>query len=211
VALYDEAYDYFFLSLRRFLPAMSLGLRWRNTAYWSWRAHRRYTPAERLLTRQYAAVERFLHYDFWNCLLHSRILCDRAIALSRPLFRGGELPSFTSFFDHKKFWLKDNPLGTAFPEYQAYFRNETSWFDIPLRYVRDKYLVHALTNHGRHFGYADPSGDLQLLLTIPTGFADGHMAGNRHVTVSIRRLARDIRGFLAWLDHFGRTHLPAAA
>ena len=169
------------------------------------KSRQKYTPSEAKLTKKYRTVAPYLHYDFWNCLLHARILCDRVIALSRHFLKGRNLPSFSSFAEHKKFFRKGNSLGHEHIEYGDYIANNTDWFDTSLKHVRDKFLVHALGGHMRVFGYA-MSGDLSLIISHS---ADGSRIERdkpvRHILVSVYRLAHDLYAFLAWFAQYGRS------
>ena len=102
-ARYEEAYDFYYLSLDRYFHDMSLSIRWNAGPKWALRERRKYTDYERKIALAYNATSRFIAYDFWNCLLHARILCDRAIALSRHFLSREPKPSFTSFARHKRF------------------------------------------------------------------------------------------------------------
>ena len=209
IGLYEEAYEFFRLSYERFLPELSIAWRWRNTAYYAWKNHRPYTPSERVITAKFRPISAFFHYDFWNCLVHSRILCDRAIRLTRHIMRGRQLPSFTSFAEHKKFFIKGLTPGPDYDEYACKLRDDTAWFDLPLKHVRDKYFVHVMGDHMRFFGHAD-GGDLQVILH-PIVHGSATPLSAPPIMVSVRRLARDICGFLDWLARYGRRSLKAAA
>jgi hypothetical protein len=211
VALYEEGYEFFYQSFARFLPELSVAYRWRMGPYFALKYGEKYTASDRRLADQFNPIKRFFYYDFWNCLLHTRILCDRAISLTRHFLKGPELPSFRSFANHKKFFVQGRSVGPQFAEYERKIVGDTDWFDVPLKYVRDKYLVHVATEHMRSFGYAE-SGDLQLILTIPV-HPNAHepLKKTRHVTVSVRRLARDMQGFLQWLAAYGSRWLNTAA
>lgn len=118
------------------------------------------------------------------------------------LLVGGNLPSFTSFADHKKFFQRGGTLGSRFDEYESTVVTKTDWFDVPLKHVRDKYLVHVAARHMRMFGYSDY--DLQLILAVPNDPTSARpLASATHILVSVRRLTRDIHTFLTWLNTFG--------
>jgi hypothetical protein len=147
-----QAYDFYRLSIQRFYEELSLGARWRSGPYYTRKYRRPYTPYERKLMDRFRPVAQYLELDFFNCLLHARILMDRTIALARRFLpRPGSSPSFTSFSDHKKFFERHPDWHPAFRDYVDYIRNETGWFD-ELKEIRDKALVHQGPPHSRFFG-----------------------------------------------------------
>ena len=95
-------------------------------------------PRQRRVASDYHALQPFIGLDFINCLIHARIVCDRAIALARHFIVGQRVPSFNSFHDHKRFFERLKQPYLPHEEYARYFRDETSWFDMPLKPVRDR-------------------------------------------------------------------------
>jgi len=201
---YCEAYYFFYLSLSRFLPEMSIAVRWSNGPYYVLRYGGKYTKTERKLADKYNEISKYLRYDFQNCILHFRILMDKAIGLSRYFIINNKLPSFTSFDKHKKFFKKlkeSNQKYGQFEDYARYIRQETDWFDVPLKMVRDKYLVHVGPKHIRIFGY--PSHHEFNLWIIPSKINNEGKLSNELISVSIPRLANDIYKFLIWFSNYG--------
>jgi len=206
---YEDAYRCYFLSLRRFLPEMSIAVRWTNGPRWKRRYFEKYTPSERRLAQKYHEVAPYLEIDFYACLLWARILMDRTIALSRHFLDEPDRPSFTSFNQHKKFFAKlQTPYG-AYELYAEYIRERTEWFDEPLKLVRDKFIVHAAPQHMKIFGYPTDGHELGLAILVPAG---DDPAGSRDdmlvMRVSIPRLARQVEAFLTWFADYGLTALP---
>jgi hypothetical protein len=197
---YQEAYWFYYLSLDRYLHGVSVAARYSKGPRWT----NKYTPSERKLAEQYRRVAPFLEYDLVNCLLHTRILLDRVAGLSRSFLEGQRLPSFTSFNDHKKFFVKlTQPYG-GHEEYAEYIRTGTDWFDMPLREVRDKFVVHASPKHMRFLGY--PNGGYELHLNIMLPDSDDPQkpfARVRMITVNPLRLSYDIEAFLKWFARYG--------
>src|ERR1700730_14439225 len=74
---YQETYWCYYASLERFLPEQSLAVRWMNGPMDVLKYGGKYTPAQRRLAGRYNRIARFLHLDFYNCLLWARILMDR--------------------------------------------------------------------------------------------------------------------------------------
>jgi hypothetical protein len=199
---YRDAYYFYYLSLDRYLREMSIAARFSVAGL---RHVRKYSSTERKLAVQYRQVAPFLEYDLINCLLHGRILLDRVAALSRSFIQGKHLSSFTSFSDHKKFFMKlTQPYG-AHEAYAEYIRNETSWFEMPLKEVRDKFLVHSSPKHMRFLGYASGS-DYELLLNIllpDSADPAKPLAKVKMITISPLRLSYDIERFLKWFCKYG--------
>jgi hypothetical protein len=201
---YREAYYFYYLSLKRFLPEMSIAVRWRNGPYFVLKYGGKYTPTQRRLADQYNKISQFLEFDCFSCLLYARMLLDRTIALSRHFLKGGKLPSFTSFNEHKKFFQKLNQPYGKHEEYAEHMRANTAWFDLPVKLIRDKFLVHAGPQHMRIFGYPAIGYEYDLIVLLPSGpDPDKPLAQVKSITLSIPRLARDIEEFLTWFCRYG--------
>jgi len=153
------------------------------------------------VSAEHNRLEPFFELDFVNCLIHARIVCDRAIALSRHFLNNQPVPSFTSFHDHKRFFTRLAGRYEPRQEYAVYLRDNTSWFDMPLKPVRDQYFVHQGPKHMRFLGY-DSNHDLQMVIVIPNGPHEAPFGQVQAITVSIRRLARDLDSFLTWFNAY---------
>lgn len=197
---YLQAYWFYYLSFDRYLYEASIAARYSKGPRWV----RKYSPGERKLADTYNRVSPFLEYDLVNCLLHTRILLDRVAALSRYFLRGQRLPSFTSFNDHKKFFIKlAQPYGQH-EEYAEYIRTGTDWFDMPLREVRDKFVVHAAPKHMRVLGYPNSGYELDLSIILPEGVhPEKPFAKVRMIRVNPLRLSHHIETFLKWFCLYG--------
>jgi hypothetical protein len=201
---YLEAYYFYYLSLDRFFHEMSVAVRWGKGPHLVRKYGGKYTPSQRKLAAQYNKIARFLEFDFFNCLLYARMLLDRTIALSRHFLKGANLPSFTSFNDHKKFFQRQKTPYGGFEEYAAYIREQTDWFDTPLKAVRDKFLVHTGPQHLRVFGYPSNGYEIRLMIMVPNGNdPEKSLARVKVIEVSIPQLARDIEQFLTWFCAYG--------
>jgi hypothetical protein len=204
-----EALSLYYLCLERYLTYASVALRWERGP--RRKIGERLTPRERELSKRYRALSRYMILDFYDCLIHARILCDRVASLAHYFLDEGQRPSFTSFADHKKFfWRLRSPYGKH-ESYAAYIRENTDWFDMPLKLVRDKFLVHAGPRHMRFFGYDGNSPqDLTMLIRIPVARLASGATANQMISVSIRRLARDINAFLEWFAGYALTCMGLA-
>jgi hypothetical protein len=207
VSRWQQAWRYYQQSFARLVPAIAITLRWSNGPYWAEREGRRLTEYERRIARRYRELGPFLDLDFSNFLLHARILCDRAAGLARYILHGHPLPSFTSFNDHREFFEKGRGTSGNLPSYSSQLLAVTGWFEMPLKHVRDKFLVHAGPRHLPTFGHSTPH-DLELVLFVPAGTGrEMPLAQIRLVSVSARRLARQIDAFLSWFGEFGCNEL----
>lgn len=200
---FNQAYTFYYLALERALPEISVIAR--GDPFFKYAKGYKYTPVQRKLAKRYHAAERYLRYDLLCCLLHSRILADRTIALSRYFLAEPTLPSFTSFNEHKKFFRKlDHPYGDQ-EEYATHIREGTGWFD-SLKTVRDDFVVHhGKAKHYSMLGYRGSDNDVSLFF-YPHGdhmieFESSYMGTT--IQLSIRRLSRDIGDFLTWFNAYG--------
>jgi hypothetical protein len=199
---YRNAYYFYYLSMDRYLHEMSVAARYTIGGL---KYVRKYRPLQRRLAERYKAVSPFLEYDLTNCLLHSRILLDRVAGLARFFLRGEQLPSFTSFSDHKKFFLRlVKPFGQD-EAYASYIRNETPWFDMPLKEVRDKFVVHSSPKHMSFLGYPGGSDyELSLNIMLPDSEDPDKPFGKvKVIMVSPLRLSHDLERFLDWFCSYG--------
>jgi hypothetical protein len=162
---HEGAYFFYYLSFDRYLRAASIAARYSNEGL---RWGRNLNSKQRRLAEKHRSIRPFLEFDLVNCLLHTRILLDRVAALSRYFLRGQQqLPSFTSFNDHKKFFLRRAQPYGKHEKYAEYIRNHTDWFEMPLKEVRDKFIVHSSPKHLQLLGYLDGGYELHLNIWLP--------------------------------------------
>jgi hypothetical protein len=162
----------------------------------SFSAHRR------IISKKHNSLAPFLELDFQNLILHSCILLNRSLTVSRALFKGGSnLPSFTSFSKHKEFFAKKQILDKNLEVYGRYIRERTDWFEIPLLILRDKYLMHASEEHMSCFGWpGNDSWNLELTVILPNEQKKLHNI--KIIRFNPRRLARDIYSHFKWVANF---------
>ena len=139
---YQDAYWFFYLSLERFLPEMGYATRWMKGPLHVRGKGQKYTAGQKRLSQKFHASKKYIEYDLFNCILHSRILMDRVAGVSRSFLKTKQVPSFTSFSDHKKFFVERalRPF-EAHEEYARHISEQTDWFDY-LKEVRDHFVVH---------------------------------------------------------------------
>jgi hypothetical protein len=206
---YRHAYWFYYLSIDRYLREMSLAARWSKGPYWAWRARKKQTTNQRKLSIQYNRVADFLEFDLFNSVVHARILLDRTVALSRLFLPKGNAPSFTSFNEHKKFF-KRLSIGSygEHEEYAQHIRTKTDWFEMPLKEVRDKYLVHASPKHMKIMGYWNNGYELDLSIMVPAGDnPEKPMEKVKVIRVNVLRMSYDIDTFLRWFGEYGVVRL----
>lgn len=205
---YEEAYRLYSLAMRRALEQVSTTVRFRKGPYYALKHGGKYGPRQRQLAKKYWTNIPFLELDMVTCLLQTRILLDRAISLSRRFLTGPELPSFTSFAEHKKFFAsgKRVPGHSSYARYMIY---STSWFDVPIKFVRDKLLVHHGPRHFRGFGIPGwgHEDDLVWYFRVEASSAsigaEKRSAFPRIIRVNVLRLSYDVEGFLRWFSAYG--------
>jgi hypothetical protein len=201
ISRYASAYTFYYLSLERFLPALGYAVRWEKGLRYIKGKGKKFTSSQKKLSERYHATRRYFEYDFFNYLLHARVLMDRVAGISRIFINSPNLPSFTSFSDHKKFFQKPAQPYGEHEEYAKYIRENTDWFEMPLKEVRDHFLVHQGPSHMLNFGYRDDDWDLFLHITIPKQKND--LSATDNIVVSVPQLARDIETFLLWFNNYG--------
>jgi len=203
---YVDAYWFYYLSMDRYVREMSIAARYSRGPHWVRKSggKQRYTDSQRKLAKEYNGIAKFLEFDLANCLIHTRILLDRTIALSRQFLSLKRLPSFSSFNDHKKFFAKlSEPFGQD-EGYAEYIRNNTDWFDMPIKTVRDKFVVHSAPKHMRFLGYPFGGFELDLNIILPdAGDGEKSFSKVKVIRVNVLRMSYDIEEFLKWFNEYG--------
>ncbi len=199
---YYRAYDFYALCIERVLSHISIGRRFQSEVRHNYGGRRPLSKRQKEISRQYRSQRAFFELDYTNYVIHARILLDRTIGLSRRFLKGPELPSFTSFADHKKFLAKrPRALGKAHRDYVHRIVNRTSWFDMPLKMVRDKLVVHTPPKHFLMMGYPSHH-DLEMLFIPADKDKKDLFSQSTILKLSVRRLARDIEDFLTWYNRY---------
>lgn len=192
----DESYKHYFLTLERCLKHTSISIRYHNSAYYKRKNRQRLTPAEKKIAIAYDKSARYFELDFFNNLIHARILLDRIVFISRFFLKDGYVPSFTSFNDHKKFFRKNSVINHD--EYANYIKNNTDWFDFPLKAIRDKFITHASPKHVMHFGFPGVKNTDLCLMIVLADNPEGDLRKVKIINVSLVTLYRDIHKFMDW-------------
>jgi len=205
IGSYYRAYDYYTLSLEKVLYDISLSRRFRKQVQPYYGGGRKFTLLQRTISCKYRNQRKFFEFDLTNYLIHTRILLDRTIGISRRFLSGTKLPSFSSFNGHKKF-LRNHPdtFKETHPEYCNRIVHETDWFDMPVKAIRDKILVHNPPKHFLFLG-APNNHDLEMIFILEQESKIEQFKNAKWISFSARRIARDIEDFLFWFNSYALT------
>jgi hypothetical protein len=210
---YEEAYGLYTLAMERALEQISTTVRYRKGPDYVRKYGGKYGPRQRAIVAKYRKLHQFLELDITTCILHARILMDRCIALSRAFINGKQLPSFTSFNEHKKFFSKQENRSSLseHSEYAHYIQGETDWFD-SIKFVRDKLIVHSGPKHWRFFGIGWEGDDLSVFFVLSDQNGRRELdAEPRHIHLSVWRLSYEIEVFLTWFTRYAIRTLQAGS
>jgi len=187
--------------MERALEQVSTAVRYRKGPFYSRKYGCAYGPGDKKLAEKWKRLKPYLELDVSTCILHTRILLDKAVALSRVFLRGPTLPNFNSFSHHKQFFVKNPTSIPGHAEYSRYMRDETSWFDVPIKFVRDKFYVHEDPRHHKVFsiGWA---GDDNLTLRFDIVKADRYTQRDS-ISFNPWRMSYDVENFLKWFGGYG--------
>jgi hypothetical protein len=207
VGRYAQAFSWYSLCLARTLQQCSIARRYERELRWH-PVTVKYSHRQEQIARSRKSVGPYQELGYQNLIIHTCILLDRVIALSRRFLRGSSLPSFTSFAQHKKF-LKENPdrIAVDFRDYAHQLATATDWFEIPVKVLRDKYLMHSSERHMAFFGWStDKQWDLEMTTIISASRAQKKLLERvKWIRFSLRRLARDVETFLTWFGQYACT------
>ena len=206
IGRYRQAYSRYTLCLDRVLDHCSVARRW-DRELRHHQARVRYSARQKQIAQKMKSTGPYQELDYQNLIIHACILLDRAVSLSRRFLRGSDLPSFTSFAQHKKF-LKKHPafLEGRHRDYAYRVTRETDWFEVPLKVLRDKYLMHSAERHMAFLGWStEKQWDLEMITVISTSAREFSLRNAKMIVFSPRRLARDVDAFLSWFSGYARS------
>jgi hypothetical protein len=84
-------------------------------------------------------------------------------------------------------------------------REETSWFDVPIKFVRDKFFVHQGPRHFKFFAIGWERDD-NLALTFQIIDSE-QKQGGEWISFNPWRMSYDVEQFLKWFAAYGlRAH-----
>jgi len=200
IGSYYRSFDFYSLSLERVLRAISIGHRFQNQVRPYYGGGREFSQRQCSISRQYRDQRKFFEFDYTNFLIHARILMDRVIGISQRFLKGSNLPSFSSFNKHKNF-LQKNRLCSTYSEYCSTITENTDWFEMPIKAIRDKILVHTPLKHFLFLTYPN-NHDLEMLFILTQKHKHEQFGTSKMVSFSVRRIARDIEKFLIWYNSY---------
>lgn len=197
---YEYAFYLYVRSMERVFEQISTAVRYRKGPYYVKRYGGRFTTGQKKLADKARRLRPYMELDCSTSLLHTRILLDRVTALSRAFLNGPKLPSFTSFSDHKKFFEKNPNVLEGHEEYVRYMREETSWFDIPIKFVRDKFFVHQGPKHFMVYtiGWENDDNLTLNILLLP----DRNRAKMEWIRFNPWRMSYDVENYLRWFSKY---------
>jgi hypothetical protein len=206
VGRYEQAFSWYALSLGRALEHCSVARRCDKELRWH-PVTDKYSTRQLHIARKRKSVGPYQELDYQNLIIHTCILLDRTISFSRRFLRGRRLPSFTSFNQHKAFLRKHgNELYKDFHDYADRVASTTDWFEIPLKVLRDKYLMHSSEKHMVFFGWStERQWDLEMMTIIRASQNQSKLFERvKCIRFSPRRLARDVEEFLHWFSEYSQ-------
>jgi hypothetical protein len=204
VGRYLQGFAWYSLCLKRTLEHCSVARRWYSEVRLL-DATAKYSVRQKAITAKQREISPYQDLDYQNLIIHACILLDRSITLSRRFLSGNNLPSFTSFSKHKDFLKKHaDSLHPGHREYADHVVTQTDWFEIPLRVLRDKYLMHSSERHADFFGWSGSSNwDLEMITMVENRPKQEHpISPDKWIIFTPRRLARDMESFLRWFADY---------
>ncbi len=206
---YFRAYDFYAGSLGRVLQHIAIGRRFQSEVRPQYGGRRKLSERQRDISARYRSQRPYFELDFVNLLIHARILLDRTVGLSQRFLAGQKLPSFASFSDHKKFLRKHgHSWGARHRLYCQRIVEQTDWFEMPLKFVRDKLVVHTRLEHALFLAYPSYQ-DLEIIFIPVRRGEQDDFGRSTCLKVSVRRLARDIEAFLDWYNGYALAAVKA--
>jgi len=199
---FNESYYLYFRAMERALMQISTAVRYRKGPYYVYRYGGKFSPGQKKLADKARSLRPFMELDILTAVLFARILLDMTVGLARKFLSGPRLPSFTSFHNHKKFFLKSPNALPEHIEYSKYMCNNTGWFDSPLKYIRDKFVVHSGSRHSKVFTIGWEKDD-DMLLNVFYNESDKI----QYKRLSIWQLSYDIQSYLEWFATYGTKEL----
>lgn len=201
---YRQSHYWYSMALRRVLEHISLTRRWESSVRFA-KATTRHTQYQRLVSSRYRESAPYAYLDYYSLVVYSCMLLDRTIALSRRFLPKEMQPSYTSFSKHRENLLRLRAsLSGECLRYALGLIENSDWFNVPLKLIRDKYLMHSSEEHIASLGWPNDNKWDMLLIVLVSATEDRQNWLNRVkcIRLSPRRLARQIQGFLHWFGDY---------
>ncbi len=203
VGRYRQAYSWYKLCLKRCLEHISIARRIDSAVRYHPR-NKKYTQRHKQIVERYKIIGPYLELDYQNLIIHTCILLDRTIGLSRRFLKAKNLPSFTSFNKHLTFFKRNHGVLEEYNEYEKNIIKCRNWYEVPVKVLRDKYLMHSSEKHMPFFSWGESLWDLDMLTVIPARLGQEKIFQKvKVISFSARRLARDLEQFLKWFSTYG--------
>ena len=110
----------------------------------------------------------YIRLDFTDTIIRARILLDKVAVLSRYFVDAPDQWPVRSFADQCKKFKTDGHSFNKEDPYVKHVSLETDWFEIPLKLIRDDYIVHRSRPHlaldGLHWGENNQFTDLNFIV-----------------------------------------------
>jgi len=203
IGRYLQAYSWYSLCLKRCFEHISVARRGDAELRYHPR-NEKYSKRQKQIANKSNTIGPYLELDYQNLIIHACILLDRTITISRRFISDGSLPSFTSFNKHMEF-LSKNPgaLGKDHKEYEEELISALEWYRIPIKVLRDKYLMHSSEKHMAFFGWGETNWDLEMITMIPAKLNQKKpLERVKWICFTPRQLARNIESFLSWFAEY---------
>ena len=201
-----EAYLLYALSAERYLRELKILLKYQSGAGFKLKSTAKFSDKESKTAKEYHKIKKYIKLDLTNTIIRARILLDKIAVLSRYLADTPDQWPVRSFADQCKKFKSDGHSFNKEDPYVKYICKETGWFEIPLKLIRDDYIVHRskphLAHDGLHWGENNQFTD--LIFVVMNHELNGEYA---HVIFSIRRLIRNLHEFLTWFSGYGKDQL----
>ena len=199
---YEYAYYLYMRSMERIFEQISTSIRYNKGPYNAKQCGRKFTPGQKKIADKRRKLRPYFELDIATGLLQARILLDKLVGLSRSFLKGPKLPSFTSFSNHKKFLLNEKNEISGHAEYVRYFREETDWFDLSIKYIRDKFLVHQGPKHWMFHGIGSVDENNICLSIILFQDDKDNNVEEKLIHFNPWKMSYDIEIFLSWFSNY---------
>lgn len=167
IGRYLQAYSWYSLCLNRCFEHISIARR-RDAELRYHPKNKKYSTRQQKIAERHKTIGAYLELDYQNLIIHACILLDRTITISRRFISGGSLPSFTSFNKHLEYLeKKQGAFGNSHEEYEKKLVSALDWYRVPIKVLRDKYLMHSSERHMAFFGWGESKWDLEMITIIP--------------------------------------------
>lgn len=158
----NSMYFNFYSCLERLLTEASLSRR-HERIYWKIRYHEKLTERELLFSKKCNEKCKYITLDYENFILHTKIYFDGMAYITKFFFNFEKKPSNKSFSEHRKFFLRDENIPYYDEVYASKIRNDLAWWDIFIKFIRDKLIIHRTMKHLKSITYQGAGDNIAIL------------------------------------------------